>query len=307
MQNKRTDNDFSTNKTYYSEKIDILPESGELICGGHKVRVSPNNMRVLKVLLKNPQQVVSRSEIFDSVWKNQIVSDDTLTRCISDLRSSLRSINVNKKLIETIPKLGYRWLAAVQLNGKERSINVDLDAGLNAYCHKETVELPLKNTLLNGRKSLSWLLISTIILSVILGILVWQTNKIFDRQLIRVALMPLRYENVSQVDFKRTFETKIKELLLETNEIRFLSTQAIENKRIGLYPYLSREYAIDWIIEGDISIDGNKTKITLNLVDARTALVEYSFTKRVKQDDSAKIIRRIEELIIEVKQSLRPN
>ncbi len=69
------------------------------------IRLGPVNMRVLVTLIKQQGKVVSRSELFDTVWENQFVSDDVLTRCISDLRALLAKHDTSQKWIETVPQM----------------------------------------------------------------------------------------------------------------------------------------------------------------------------------------------------------
>lgn len=106
-------NENTTLEKYSSADLIVCPKQGRVNIGGQVVRLGPVNMRVLVVLLENQSQVVSRSMLLDSVWKNQIISDDTLTRCISDIRVQLGKFSKQDKLIETIPKCGYRWIPKV--------------------------------------------------------------------------------------------------------------------------------------------------------------------------------------------------
>src|SRR5690606_4938633 len=73
-------------------------------------RLSPVNLKLLKYLLRHQGEVITRAELFDAVWPNQTVSDDVLTRAISDIRSQLTKLDPATKFIETLPKRGYRWI-----------------------------------------------------------------------------------------------------------------------------------------------------------------------------------------------------
>lgn len=66
-------------------------------------------MQVLVVLSGNAGQVVSRRELLDTVWPNQLVRDDTLSRCISQIRKVL-----GPNSIETVPKIGYRLTLPIE-------------------------------------------------------------------------------------------------------------------------------------------------------------------------------------------------
>jgi len=277
------------NKTLFTANLKICPELGQIESGDKSIRLGPVNMRVLLVLLENHGQLVSRVELFEQVWKNQIVSDDTLTRCISDLRGQLGQYAEQVKLIETIPKRGYRWIAEVsgqqitnQLPPNQQKIQQDL-------ADIEFIQ-PLGPASDNGVPSPSkskrqwkhfamWLMSGIILLSLLSTSTLWIVNQMVDSDTVRVALLPMQTQNKQQQAIASNFEDLLKEQLLATENIRFLSSRTIDGNRQNLYPYLSREFAAEWIIEGRIRGNQETLKITLNLVDARTALVSRSFTR----------------------------
>src|ERR1044071_4069755 len=94
----------------HSAGLSIDPASGQVQAGAESVRLGPVNMKVLTLLLENGNRVVGRTEFFEKVWARQVVSDDVLTRSISDLRTQLGAHADAPVLIETIPKRGYRWV-----------------------------------------------------------------------------------------------------------------------------------------------------------------------------------------------------
>ncbi len=90
---------------------EIRPVQGE-VSGPDGVRhLPPKVMQVLVCLAEQPGRVIPRSEILDRVWGHRDGSDKSLTRCISELRQALDDRRGNGRLIETIPKRGYRLLA----------------------------------------------------------------------------------------------------------------------------------------------------------------------------------------------------
>jgi transcriptional activator of cad operon len=61
-----------------------------IVCDGLSCRVRPEAMEVLVCLSRRQGQVVSKEEIFREVWKETFVSDDSLTRCIGELRGAFQ-------------------------------------------------------------------------------------------------------------------------------------------------------------------------------------------------------------------------
>ena len=86
---------------------------------GGQVRLEPKVMEVLLVLARYSGHVVSRAELLDTVWAGTVVTEDTLSRCIYQLREQLRTIAgssgaLDFNAIETLPKRGYRLLATIE-------------------------------------------------------------------------------------------------------------------------------------------------------------------------------------------------
>lgn len=74
-------------------------------------RLEPKVSSVFEYLLLHPGQVISRQELLDAVWADSVVVEETLTRCISLLRTALRDRSPYQ-YIETFPKRGYRLVAS---------------------------------------------------------------------------------------------------------------------------------------------------------------------------------------------------
>lgn len=98
-------------------------------------RLSPRATRLLEVLAAASGEPVSRHELLETVWPGVFVGDDSLTQVITELRRVFEDRRASSRMIETIPKYGYRLNATVVLgSGKEapvmdsRSDCFDLDA-----------------------------------------------------------------------------------------------------------------------------------------------------------------------------------
>lgn len=73
------------------------------------IKIRNKTLEVMKYLLANEGKNISREELTRHVWPGLIVSDDSLTQCISELRNHIR--DKNKKTLRTIPRFGYRLVA----------------------------------------------------------------------------------------------------------------------------------------------------------------------------------------------------
>lgn len=77
-----------------------------------EVVLEPKVMALLKVLVKNHQQVLSSEELFEQVWPNGIYSPNSVRRNIALLRQAF--LDVQKSIVKTHPKRGYSLEADIR-------------------------------------------------------------------------------------------------------------------------------------------------------------------------------------------------
>ncbi|MBS1856680.1 MAG: winged helix-turn-helix domain-containing protein [Acidobacteria bacterium] len=70
-------------------------------------------MDLLVLLAEHAGSAVSKDEILDHVWKSRFVGESALTRSIAELRQLLGDNEHQPQYIETLPKRGYRVIAAI--------------------------------------------------------------------------------------------------------------------------------------------------------------------------------------------------
>lgn len=85
-----------------------------LHCDGVAVDVSSRYFDALVLLVTNAGALVSKDRFMDDVWRGVPVTDEALTQCIRSLRRVLEDDATRPMFIETVPKHGYRFIAAVE-------------------------------------------------------------------------------------------------------------------------------------------------------------------------------------------------
>src|SRR5229473_5864138 len=85
-----------------------------LLRDGEVVPLSPKAVEALLVLVRNPGKPLEREELMQAVWANTFVEDANLTVAISHLRKALGQNGETAEYIETIPRVGYRFIAEVR-------------------------------------------------------------------------------------------------------------------------------------------------------------------------------------------------
>src|SRR5271169_1215773 len=88
--------------------------AGKLYRNGLAVKIQPQPLRVLTILLERPGEVVSREHLRDRVWGEAtfVEFDQGLNYCIRQIRLALRDGASKPIYIETLPKQGYRFIAS---------------------------------------------------------------------------------------------------------------------------------------------------------------------------------------------------
>jgi len=84
---------------------------GCLRTGDRDIALPPKPFEVIRYLAQNAGRLVPKQELFGAVWPNVIVTDDSLVRCIRELRSKLG--DDGHRLIKTVPRRGYLLDATV--------------------------------------------------------------------------------------------------------------------------------------------------------------------------------------------------
>lgn len=81
---------------------------------GQKVQLEPKVMAVLLCLAARPGKTITKDTFKERVWAGTVVTDDVLSRCISELRKVFGDDAADPEYIETIRKTGYRLLVSVR-------------------------------------------------------------------------------------------------------------------------------------------------------------------------------------------------
>ena len=88
-------------------RIDL--ETLEVVCNGEKLSLTPNEYKILRLLLANSGQILTRERMLEQLWGNAgcFINDHTLTVVINRLRTKLEG--KDKAYIQTIRGIGYAW------------------------------------------------------------------------------------------------------------------------------------------------------------------------------------------------------
>ena len=78
-------------------------------CNNKEVAFTKKEFELLKLLMENENQTLTKSMIFDSIWNDEnSANDNTLNVHISKIKNKLKECNPDEEYIETVWSIGYR-------------------------------------------------------------------------------------------------------------------------------------------------------------------------------------------------------
>ena len=103
-----------TAKIYEFDKFRLDEQERLFFNGERAVSLAPKIFDTLLYLVENGGRLVRKEQMLETIWEDSFVEENNLAQNISYLRKILGETK-NKKFIETIPKLGYRFVAPVNV------------------------------------------------------------------------------------------------------------------------------------------------------------------------------------------------
>ncbi|WP_371195712.1 winged helix-turn-helix domain-containing protein [Glaciecola sp. SC05] len=102
---------------------------------GNAHTTEPKTMSVLLLLIERDGQVVSRDEFMQIVWSGRFTVEESLTRCISELRKIFGDSPKNPQYIKTIHGRGYQLLVKATSSSTQsnKGANVNNEKSQGAY------------------------------------------------------------------------------------------------------------------------------------------------------------------------------
>src|SRR6516225_4230499 len=101
------------NNLYEFGPFRLDPAERSLLRDGKPVPLTPKAFELLVLLVENRGHLLKKDELIERVWPNTFVEEANLVQNVSVLRKALDDKNGGAQYIETVPKGGYRFTAAV--------------------------------------------------------------------------------------------------------------------------------------------------------------------------------------------------
>ena len=107
---------LSEKKIYRFDDVEVDLSRECLILDGEERHLRQKAFQVLVYLLERRERLVSKDELFETVWQNMAVTEDVLVQCVTEIRRSIGDDPHHPRFIKTVPKSGYRFIGLVEEN-----------------------------------------------------------------------------------------------------------------------------------------------------------------------------------------------
>lgn len=104
-------------KVFRFEEFSLDLRRGMLRCGDGERGLRAKGFALLLYLIENAGRLVSKDELIGALWPDVVVGDESLARCISDVRHALA--DHDQRIIKTVLRRGYVFIAAVSIDEAE--------------------------------------------------------------------------------------------------------------------------------------------------------------------------------------------
>jgi len=91
----------------------LIPNQFVLNCNSSSCRLTPRLLAVLQYLIENRERVVTKEELLDHVWQDSFIEECNVGRAVSTLRGVLSDNAENPTYIQTVSRVGYRFIHPV--------------------------------------------------------------------------------------------------------------------------------------------------------------------------------------------------
>jgi TolB-like protein/DNA-binding winged helix-turn-helix (wHTH) protein len=243
----------------------VEPRLNTVSRDGTATRLEPKVMAVLVCLAQHAGEPVSKEELLRTVWPDTFVTEDVLKRSVFELRRVLEDDARQPRIIQTIPKSGYRLLVRV---------NTLDDAG-------DVALVPVRDepSRASRRGRLLVLIIGLATLLMLVAVGGYKLREQFGNrsrssQIRSIAVLPL--ENLSGDPAQQYFSDGMTDALI-TNLAQIGTLKVISRTSSMQYKHpkkslreIASELDVEGIIEGTVQRSGDRMRITAQLIDGRT-------------------------------------
>jgi len=287
------------------------PERGLLFRGSEQIALTAKAFETLLILVRNAEQVVSKDEFMRALWPDTFVEEANLMQHISMVRKALGESPQDHRYIVTLPGRGYRFAERVRIIAQEMGTpaqGVNLESG--------TAVAPRKR--LSWRPATAGLLLAIALVAglVVAGYFGRHPLKAVPTQgRGRVMLAVLPFQNLSNDPEREYFSDGLtEETITDLGELNPEKLGVIARASAMAYKHtnktagqIGQELGVDYILEGSVRREGERARISAQLIRVRDQTHIWAQNYDYEIRDSLQLQMELGESISQqVRVSLKP-
>ncbi len=237
---------------------------------GTHIPLTPKAFDILWALLESPGHLLTKPELMARVWPDTVVEEGNLARNIFTLRKLLGDDQDGARYIETVPTLGYRFVASVQL------VDAAVPAGTPSQAAPPPSPGPQEESASGKRRQWRWAAPAILILAVAVVAAIfsrWQSPTL-SAPAGRTMLAVLPFQNLSGDAQQEYFSDGLtEEMIAQVSRMDperlgvIARTSAMQYKGTTKnVQQIGRELGVGYILESSVRREANRVRITAQLV-----------------------------------------
>lgn len=93
---------------YKNGGLELNTVTKEVFVDGRSIHLTPKEFQILELFMKHPEQVFSAAQIYESIWREEAISTETITVHIRKLREKIEENPKKPVYIQVVWGLGYK-------------------------------------------------------------------------------------------------------------------------------------------------------------------------------------------------------
>ena len=269
---------------YLFGPFELRTRTRELYKHGVKLKLRPQAYQVLALLLEHSGECVTREELQKRVWPSDTFVDfeNGVNTAIKQLRASLSDSAAEPRYIETLPKLGYRMIVAVEFEagskGERAAEAKEESAGATAS--NEVSASPPTARPISSTKRLWFTAAAVSVLGIacLVAFLKWPRAPLTPQPAapaarIMVAVLP--FKNLTGDDTQDYFSDGLtEEMIAQLGRLDPKELGVIARTSVMHYQHSSEkvdqigsELDVQYVLEGSVRRDSQKVRINAELIE----------------------------------------
>jgi len=265
-------------------------DRGALLKDGADVPLRPKCFKVLSYLVEHHGLLVTKDEVLGAVWPDIVVTEDSLTQCLIQIRKVLG--DTSRDMIRTVPRRGYLFDVPVTVHTPGKS----------------PVAPGALDSFMSGRRPSRWSVGAAIVLALAIAVNWWNARiqHVEDRMptYVQASILPGSVAVLPFVDmspkgdleyFGDGISEEVLNLLAQTPELTVISrTSSFSFKDQNAdIEAISQKLNVASVLEGSVRKNGDQVRITAQLVKASNSAHLWSQTYDRSLDDVFAVQREI--------------